>query len=115
MERNPPVTESTSRMAAVSPRPFRFGVVAATARSGEEWASAARRVESLGYSTLVVPDGLRYALAPLPALALAAAATRTLRVGTYVLVNDFRSPVLLAKDVATLDLLSGGRFELGLG
>ncbi|MGH7912692.1 MAG: LLM class flavin-dependent oxidoreductase [Candidatus Dormibacteraceae bacterium] len=95
--------------------PFRFGVVAALARTGEEWAEKARRVESLGYSTLVVPDGLRYTLAPLTALAAAAAATRTLRIGTYVLANDFRNPVLLAKEAATLDLLSDGRFELGLG
>ncbi|MFZ0214812.1 MAG: TIGR03621 family F420-dependent LLM class oxidoreductase, partial [Candidatus Dormiibacterota bacterium] len=94
---------------------FRFGVVAALARTGEEWAEKARRVESLGYATLVVPDGLRYTLAPLPALAAAAAATRTLRVGTYVLANDFRNPVLLAKEAATLDLLSDGRFELGIG
>jgi len=96
-------------------RPFRFGVVAASAGSGDEWAAKARRVEALGYASLVVPDGLRHSLAPLPALAAAAAATRSLRVGTYVLANDFRNPVLLAKEVATLDLLSGGRFELGVG
>jgi probable F420-dependent oxidoreductase len=96
-------------------RAFRFGVVAAQARSGEEWLQKAQRIEALGYSTLVVPDGLRYTLAPLPALACAAAATRTLRVGTYVLDNDFRNPVLLAKEAATLDLLSGGRLELGIG
>lgn len=95
--------------------PFRFGVVAAFARSGEEWAAKARHVESLGYATMVMPDTLRYTLAPLPALAAAAAATRNLRLGPYVLANDFRNPVLLAKDVATLDLLSGGRVELGLG
>ena len=95
--------------------PFRFGVVAALAKTGEEWADRARRIESLGYSSLVTPDGLRYTLAPLPALAFAAAATRALRVGTYVIANDFRNPLLLAKDAATLDLLSGGRFELGLG
>jgi probable F420-dependent oxidoreductase len=95
--------------------PFRFGVVAATARTGEEWAEKARRVESLGYSSLVMPDGLRYTLAPLPALAAAAAVTRTLHVGTYVIANDFRNPVLLAKEAATLDVLSGGRFELGIG
>jgi probable F420-dependent oxidoreductase len=95
--------------------PFRFGVVAAMARTGEEWADRARRVEALGYSTLAMPDGLRYTLAPLPALVAAAAATRTLRVGTYVLANDFRNPVLLAKEAATVDLLSGGRFELGIG
>jgi probable F420-dependent oxidoreductase len=96
-------------------RPFRFGVVAAMARTGEEWVSKARRVESLGFATLVMPDGLKYSLAPMPALAMAATATRTLRVGTYVIANDFRNPVLLAKEVATLDLLSGGRFELGIG
>src|ERR1700737_2541522 len=94
---------------------FRFGVVAALARTGEEWLSKAQRVEALGFATLVMPDGLKYSLAPLPALTAAAAATRTLRVGTYVIANDYRNPVLLAKDVATIDLLSGGRFELGLG
>lgn len=96
-------------------RPFRFGVTAAGARSGVEWIEKARRVESLGYTTLVVPDNLQHTLAPFPALAVAATATTTLRVGTYVLVNDYRNPVLLAKEVATLDLLTGGRFELGLG
>ena len=95
--------------------PFRFGVVTALARTGEEWGDRARRIESLGFSTLVMPDRVQYTLSPLPALATAAAVTRTLRVGTYVAANDFRNPVLLAKDAATLDLLSGGRFELGLG
>src|SRR5579859_5742681 len=96
-------------------RPFRFGIVAASAPSADAWVARAKRAESLGYATLVIPDNLRYTLAPLPALAAIAAATRTLRIGTYVLANDLRHPVLLAKDVATLDLLSGGRFELGLG
>jgi probable F420-dependent oxidoreductase len=95
--------------------PFRFGVVAAQAGSGEEWVDKARRIESMGYSTLLMPDGLRHVWAPLPALAAAAAATGTLRVGTYVIANDLRNPVLLAKDAATLDVISGGRFELGLG
>jgi len=96
-------------------RPFRFGVVTAFARSAEEWTDRARHVEALGYSTLLVPDNLQHTLAPLPALTAAAAVTRTLRVGTYVLANDFRNPVLLAKEAGTLDVLSGGRFELGLG
>jgi probable F420-dependent oxidoreductase len=96
-------------------RRFRFGVVAAQARSGEEWAEKARRIESMGYSTLLMPDGLQYSLAPLPALTAAAIATRTLRLGTYVIANDYRNPVQLAKDVATVDVLSGGRFELGIG
>jgi probable F420-dependent oxidoreductase len=108
MEKNHPFPAHTAR-------PFRFGVVAAAARSADEWLAKVRRVESLGYASLVIPDNLRYTLAPLPALAAAAAATRTLRLGTYVLANDLRHPVLLAKDVATLDLLSGGRFELGIG
>src|ERR1700682_2147845 len=115
MENNLPVSAPGGARLAGAVRPFRFGVVAAAARSADEWITKARRAESLGYATLVIPDNLRYTLAPLPALAVAAAATRTLRVGTYVLANDLRNPVLLAKDVATLDLLSGGRFELGLG
>jgi probable F420-dependent oxidoreductase len=98
-----------------TPHPFRFGVVAALAHTGAEWTAKARAVESLGYATLVMPDGLRHSLAPLPALMAAAAATRSLRVGTYVIDNDYRNPVLLAKEAATLDLLSGGRFELGIG
>ncbi len=96
-------------------RPFRFGVVAAMARSGEEWAEKARRIESMGYATLLMPDVLRYTLAPLPALTAAAMVTHTLRVGTYVIANDARNPILLAKEAATVDVLSGGRFELGIG
>lgn len=96
-------------------RPFRFGVVSGGAETGEEWVSKARRIESLGYATLLTPDVLQHTLAALPALTAAATATGTLRVGTYVIANDLRNPVLLAKDVATVDLLSGGRFELGIG
>ncbi|HUY99429.1 MAG TPA: TIGR03621 family F420-dependent LLM class oxidoreductase [Thermomicrobiaceae bacterium] len=94
---------------------FRFGVVAAQARSGDDWAEKARHVERLGFATLVVPDGLRYTLAPMPALVAAAAATQSLRVGTYVIANDYRHPVMLAKEAATVDWLSGGRLELGIG
>jgi probable F420-dependent oxidoreductase len=96
-------------------RPFRFGVVAAQARSGDEWVAKARRAETLGYATMLVPDTLGPTLAPLPALAVAAGATRSLRLGTFVLANDFRNPVLVARECAALDFLSGGRFELGLG
>lgn len=95
--------------------PFRFGVVAAQAASGEQWVALARRTEALGYATLLTPDTLGQTLAPLPALAVAAAATTSLHVGTYVLANDYRNPVLVAREAATLDFLSGGRFELGLG
>src|SRR5215467_4400703 len=72
-------------------------------------------IEELGYSTLLMPDHFHQQLAPFSALASAAAATSTLRVGMLVLDNDFRHPVVLAKEAATLDLLSEGRLELGLG
>lgn len=94
---------------------FRFGVVVAQARSGRDWAEKARHIEDLGFATLVVPDGLQHTLSPFPALAAAAAATRTLRVGTYVVANDYRHPVMLAKEAATLDVVADGRFELGIG
>ncbi len=96
-------------------RPFRFGVNVRTAASGAGWADKARKVEALGYAVLLVPDHLAELLAPFPALAAAAAATTRLRVGTAVLNNDFRHPVLTAREAATLDVLSDGRLELGLG
>jgi probable F420-dependent oxidoreductase len=99
----------------VAVRPFRFGVTAPTPSAGTDWAERARRVEQLGYSILVVPDHFRDHLAPVPALTAAALATTRLRVGSLVFSNDFRHPAVLAKDAATVDVLSGGRFELGLG
>lgn len=99
----------------VASHPFRFGVVAAQAASGVEWKTLASRVEAAGYSTLLIPDGAGPLLSPLTALATAAACTSTLHVGSWVLANDLRNPVLLAREAATLDLLSDGRLELGLG
>lgn len=96
-------------------RPFRFGVQAGTAGSRDEWVALAYQAERLGYATLTMPDHFGAQLAPVPALAAAAEATLTLRVGGFVLGNDYRHPVVLAKEAATLDLLSGGRFELGIG
>ncbi len=96
-------------------RRFRFGVQAHTASSGEEWAALARKVEDLGYSTMFVPDHFGDQLAPMPALMAAADATTELKVGALVFDNDYRHPVVLAKEAATLDVLSGGRFEFGLG
>jgi probable F420-dependent oxidoreductase len=75
----------------------------------------ARRAEELGYATLLMPDRTISGLAPLTALAIAAEATTSLRVGSYVFCQDFRHPAVLAKEVATLDFLSGGRFDLGVG
>src|SRR6476646_3835207 len=96
-------------------RPFRFGVVAARARSGADWAEQARRLEGSGYNVLLMPDRLSGVLAPAPALAAAAAVTTRLRIGTYVLAAGRHNAAQIAHDAATLDFLSGGRFELGLG
>lgn len=96
-------------------RPFRFGVSVGRVRSKEKWVATARKAESLGYSTLLMPDHFGNQLAPFAALMAAAEATQKIRIGSLVFDNDFRHPVVLAKEVATLDLLSGGRFELGLG
>ena len=96
-------------------KPFRFGVNVVRAASRAEWADKARRVEDLGYASLTVPDHLAEIFAPMPALVSAAEATTRIRVGTTVLNNDFRHPVLLAREAATVDLLTGGRLQLGLG
>ena len=97
-------------------RPFRFGLVAARASSSSVWVGIARRAEELGYATLLMPDRTTVGtLAPMPALAVAASVTTSLRVGSYVFCNGYRHPVLLAREVASLDLLSDGRFEFGLG
>ena len=95
--------------------PFRFALQCSGAASAAAWQALARKAEDLGYSTLYVPDHLEDQWAPLPALVVAAAATSTLRVGTLVLDNDFRHPVVLAKEAATMDVVTEGRFELGMG
>ncbi|CAN5147520.1 LLM class F420-dependent oxidoreductase [soil metagenome] len=96
-------------------RRFRFAVTATRAGSGAEWAAKARQIEELGYDVLLVTDHLSPQLAPIPALTAAAAATTRLRVGSFVFANDYRNPVMLAKEAATVDLLSDGRLEFGLG
>lgn len=97
------------------PRPFRFGVQAATAADRSTWVELARRVESLGYSTLTMPDHFNEQLAPVPALMTAADVTTELRIGALVWDNDYKHPLVLAKELATMDLLSDGRLEIGLG
>ena len=97
------------------PRRFRFGVQLSTAGSGTDWAAAARKAEDLGYSTLFLPDHFGPQLAPVPAMMAAADATTDLKVGALVFDNDYKHPVVLAKEMATIDVLSGGRVELGLG
>jgi probable F420-dependent oxidoreductase len=97
------------------PRPFRFGVQLSHAASAADWAELARKAEDLGYSSLLLPDHFGAQFAPGPALAAAAGATHELKVGTLVLDNDYRHPVVTAKEMATLDVLSAGRLELGIG
>lgn len=101
-------------------RAFRFGVINETTMPPQAWVAHVQRVEALGYATFLirdhfVPDFFGDQLAPVAALMTAANVTTTLRVGTLVIDNDYRHPVILAKEMATLDLLSGGRLELGLG
>ena len=99
------------------PRPFRFGVGpgAIAVGSAASWRDFARRIEDLGYSTLSVGDHLVGGHGPIAAIAAAAAATSRLRVGALTFGNDYRHPVVLAQEAATLDLLSDGRLELGIG
>ena len=96
-------------------RPFRFAVMAERGRSAAHWREVAQRAEALGYDTLLMPDHITGQLAPIAALTAAAAATTTLRVGSFVFDNDYRNPVMLAKEATTLDLLSDGRLEFGIG
>ena len=96
-------------------RSFRFSVQASAPRPAAEWRELGRRAEDLGYSALSVRAHLDADMAPLVALAVTAEATRDLRLTTLMLGNDFRHPLFLAKQAATLDLLSDGRLELGLG
>jgi probable F420-dependent oxidoreductase len=103
--------------------PFRFGVMLSERFAPDQplprdragWAEKARRIEAAGYSTLLMVDHFASPLAPLTSLMAAADATRHLRVGTMVLAADYRHPMILAKEAATVDLLSDGRLELGLG
>jgi probable F420-dependent oxidoreductase, MSMEG_2516 family len=96
-------------------RRFRFGVHSSDAAPGAAWADAARRIESMGFSTLFLRDHFDTQLGPIAAMTAAACATETLRVGCLVFDNDYRHPLVLAKELATIDHLSNGRVEVGLG
>jgi probable F420-dependent oxidoreductase len=95
-------------------KPFRFGLQAGTLPA-ESWRERVQRIEQLGYSTLFVPDHFSTQWDPIAALAAAAAATERLNVGSLVYDVDYRHPVVYAKASATIQLLSGGRHEFGLG
>lgn len=97
----------------MSPRPFRFAFLGGG--SGAKLIENARKAEAHGYSSFLVPDHFIAPLATGPSLMAVAMATTSLRVGSFVYDNDFRHPALLAREAATIDVLSGGRFELGIG
>jgi probable F420-dependent oxidoreductase len=97
------------------PRRVRFGVQVPGAGGAAGWVAAAQDAEARGFDVLTLPDHLGDQLAPMPALAALAVTTTRIRLGTMVLANDLRHPVLLAREAATVDALSGGRLELGLG
>jgi probable F420-dependent oxidoreductase len=99
---------------------LRFGVVSESVRDGRAWLDFARQVEDSGIDVLLLRDhfsagAFGQQLAPFSGLAAAAAVTTRLRVGTIVLSNDFRHPAIVAHEAASLHLVSGGRFELGIG
>lgn len=96
-------------------RRFRFGVQVATATSAQEWSAKVAAIEDNGYGILGVSDHFNPQLAVIPALAAAAALTTNVQVGATVLGNDFRHPAVVAKELATIDLLAGGRSFIGLG
>ncbi|MEV4437333.1 TIGR03621 family F420-dependent LLM class oxidoreductase [Streptomyces sp. NPDC049585] len=100
-------------MTAFENRSFRFGVALVSPAARGEWAAKARKAEDLGFDVVAVPDHLG-APAPFPALVAAAEATRHVRVASFVLNAAFHNPALLAREVATTDLLTDGRLEIGL-
>ena len=97
-------------------RKFRFGVQTGGATSAREWQEKVSKIEALGYSTMFMPDHfIDTPFAPMVGIAMAAEATESLRVGTLVLGNDYKHPAVVAKEFATLDVLSDGRVEAGIG
>jgi probable F420-dependent oxidoreductase len=99
----------------VTARPFRFSVQEHRAQSAKQWRERARAIESIGYSALYLPDHFRDQPGVIAALMAAADATTKLRIGSLVFDNDYRHPIVLAKEAATLDLLSDGRLDFGIG
>ena len=96
-------------------RPFRFGVQVSRTATGREWSDLARKVEATGFDVFTMPDHFTDQLAPVPAMAAAAAVTTDLRFCALVYDNDYKHPLILAKEMATMDVLSEGRVEIGLG
>src|SRR5262249_17882791 len=110
-----PRASGEARSGVPMAKAFRMGVQASGPASGAEWRDLAREIEARGYHVLSVADHLDDQFATPPAIVAAADATTEIRVGSVVYCNDHRHPVVMAKDAATIDWLTGGRFEFGLG
>lgn len=95
-------------------RKFRFALQIGSATSRKDWLEKVRKAEDIGFTTIAMPDHFGEQLGPIPAL-MTVAENSNMRVGTLVLDNDYKHPVVLAKEAATIDLLSEGRLELGIG
>jgi probable F420-dependent oxidoreductase len=108
-------TEAADRPTIRELRPFRFGVQLRGAESRREWVGMARAAEDLGYDSLTLPDHFDHQLGPIAGLMAAADATSRIRLGHLVLCNDHHHPLALAKELATLDLLSEGRLDIAVG
>lgn len=107
-----PMSDATSPFPI---KPFRFGVQLQKTASGADWVEQARRIEAHGYAVATMPDHFDAQFAPVPALQAVLSATTTLRASALVFDNDYKHPLVLAKELATMDVLSGGRVEIGLG
>jgi probable F420-dependent oxidoreductase len=107
---------STAADVTALERKIRFATQSAGQPTGDEWLARAKRLEAIGYETLAMPDHMvGAAWSNMPALGAAAAVTTRIRLGNLVIDNDFRNPIVLAREFATLDVISNGRLEIGLG
>jgi probable F420-dependent oxidoreductase len=109
------VTDLNDLTSRFPKRPFRFGVQLTASPSGADWVEQARRIEGHGYDIATMPDHFDKQFAPVPGLQAILSATTTLRASALVFDNDYKHPLVLAKELATMDVLSGGRVEIGLG
>jgi probable F420-dependent oxidoreductase len=109
------VTRPLASYNRAMPRPFRFLADARRIGSVRDLTETARRAESVGIDTLVIPDHLIAQLSPVPAMAVVASVSDRLRIGAFVLNNDLRHPAVLAQDLASLDVLSEGRLDVAIG